>query len=329
MVAELLINQANKPVWFSLENPVDPFIGRSTDLSELKLGQLDNKITIITGPRGMGKSELTRKYAQDIKHDNSSSILWLDAKTHKSLVNSFKDLAVHIGNTLEGKTVTSLLRETFEFFHNRKALFILDHAFSDNIIIKNLQHFLSQVKKVNVIVTSRDEDWNESYKIINLKPFTKENSLEYLRTVLQAEINMAVVNSSALRAAELLENLPLALSKATQHIIHKNTGAMKGQYTIDDYIQDLLNQNLLIEPAPVPQPNDEEIEESIYEKISQESKRIGDQIGQEASNAWETITDEADRTGRRISDEADRTGRRISDEAARIEEQVRNFFSFG
>lgn len=308
---------------------MSPFIGRVSEISELKWGQLENKITILTGPRGVGKTELAKKYAQEMKHDNTSNILWMDSRTHESLINSFKDLAVHVGNSLEGKSMTTILRETFDFFHNRKSIFLLDHASSDNIIIKNLEIFLGKANKVNVIVTSRDENWDESYKQLNLKPFTKDNSLEYIRIVLRKEINMNVLDSSAEKVSELLKYLPLALSKATQYIIQKNTMLVDGEYTIDSYIQDLLQHQLPTEPSTTPAPSDADIEESLLDKIKQESQRIGDQIGDEASNAWETITDESSRVGTQISDEADRTGRRVSEEAARIEEQVRNFFSFG
>lgn len=327
---EHALNEANKPIWFHLENPVTPFIGRKAELSELKWGLLDHPVTVITGPRGMGKSELAKKYAQEVKHDNTTNILWLDSRSHESLINSFKDLAVQIGNKLEEKTMTSILRETFDFFHDRKTVFILDHANSDNIIIKNLQAFLNnKAKKVNVVVTSRDEDWGETYKIVKLPPFTKENAVEYTRVVLTKEINIPIVDSSVELLADLLKHLPLALNKATEYIIHKNTVMIEGQgqYTIEDYIQDLQKLQVTAEPPTAsPEPIDDE---TIMDKIKQETENAAKKIETEAKNAWETITDESGRTWKSISGESDRFGRRVSDEAARWEKSVKDFFSFG
>lgn len=323
------MNQANKPIWFSLHSPVTPFIGRTSELSELKWSLLDTKVTVITGPRGIGKTELARKYAQEVKHDNTSNILWLDSRTHESLISNFKDLAIQIGNSLEDRTITSILRETFDFFHNRKTLFILDHAASDNIIIKNLQAFLNnKAKKVNVIVTSRDEDWGDEYKIIKLPPFTTENSVEYTRVTLSKELNIPMLDSSVVKLGDLLKHLPLALNKATQYIIHKNTIKVDGEYTIEDYIQDLLQLQVTVEP-PATTPQDEITDETIMDKISQESQRVTKQIENEAKAAWETITDESGRTWKNIAGESDRFGKKISDEAARWEKDVKNFFSFG
>lgn len=327
-IAEHIINQANKPIWFSLENPVKPFVGRISELSELKWGQMDNSITVITGPRGIGKTEITRKYAQEVKHDNISNIIWLDASTHDSLINSFKDLVIYIGNSLENKSITSIIRETFEFFHNRRCLFIFDHASSDNIIIQNLRSFHGGAKKISVIITSRDEDWGKGKKIMKLNPFTKDQSVEYLKVVLRKEINMQVLDSSAERVSELLKYLPLALSKAVAYIVQKNTLKVDGEYTVDEYIQDLINHQLPTETTTTTEavPPDDVLEETILDKIKQEGSRIGSQIKNEAANAWETISDESHRFGTSVAKEAENTGQKISEETARWESQVRDLF---
>lgn len=299
-------------------------------MSELQWSLLDKKIVIIHGPRGIGKTELARKYAQNMKHDNTSSILWLDSTTHESLINSFKDLAVDVGKSLEGKSVTAVLRDTFDFFKNRQSIFVLDHASSDNIIIKNLNSLMGRSKRTQILVTSRDDDWDETYRTIKLDPFSKDNSLEYIKVVLRKEINMSVLDATGERLAALLRNLPLALRKATGYIIHKNTIGIDAEYTVEDYIEDLKRKQVEIEVTTAkPAPSDTEVDEGIMEKIEQEGKRIGDQISDGAKEAWEKISDESSRVGTSIANEAERTGKRISNEAARFEEKVRDFFSFG
>lgn len=290
---------------------------------------MDKKITIITGARGVGKTELSRKYAQEMKHDNISNILWLDSTTHDSLISDFKDLAVQIGKTLEAKTLTSVLRETFDFFRNRKTLFILDHASSDNLIVQNLKRFMKDSKAMQIIVTSRDEDWGEEYKILKLKNFQKENSIEYIKKVLKKEIDLTVIDSSADKLSDLVKNLPIALKEATAYIIRKNTVVVSHLYTVDDYIRDYINFELPQQTTTTTQkvPTDTEFEETLVDKLEQEGQRIGNQISSGAKETWEKISDESTRIGGQITGEAARAGERISGEAARVEEQVRNFFS--
>lgn len=330
-IAEHVMREASKPVWFGVQKPVTPFIGRVSELSELRWGRFDGGVVIVAGPRGVGKTELARKYAQEARLDNHTDVIWVDSTTHEAMVGGFKELALNLGYNLADKSVTTVLREVFSHFSHRRAVYVLDHAAFDNVIVRNLATLMGRSHKSLVIITSRHRDWEDSRPTIQLGPFTPAESLEYLKTVLSRDTDITVPDADGAKLAALLKHLPLALANAAAYIAHKNT-QLATEYTVADYTRDLLRNELPAETTPSPSPpppSDDQIDESILDKIKQEGDRVGDQIADGAKEAWEKLSDESTRVGNAIAGEAERTGKRISDEAARVEKQVRDFFSFG
>lgn len=275
--------------------------GRESELTELQLGQPDI-FTVITGPRGIGKTELARRYAQNVKHQNISNIIWFDSTTHETLIESFRDLAVYVGLDLESKSKTSIIRETCEYLRNRPTLLILDHAHNDNIIIKNLEIFIGVTNKVRVIITSRDKEW-EDYKIIKLKQFKKENSIDFIKKVLNKEIQVKVIDSSAEKLSDLLKNLPLALKAATSHIIYKNTVTSERIYSVDDYIRDLLNLDVSLKTTTTTQRpfSDQDFEGVLVDKIKEEGLRLKHRVKNEVKESWELIGQQSKNIGSQIT----------------------------
>ncbi|OXA64315.1 hypothetical protein Fcan01_00508 [Folsomia candida] len=82
---------------FVLQEPISNFIGRKSQLVELQeLFEARNKerfIVHVTGPDGIGKKELCRKFAQKI--DPLIPVSWLNAESSILLVNSLTNLALN------------------------------------------------------------------------------------------------------------------------------------------------------------------------------------------------------------------------------------------
>lgn len=295
LVLEHVLNQANIPVSFRLESPVVPFIGREAEKSELQWAHLDKKIVLLTGPRGIGKSELAKKYAQEIKVDNTSSTIWINSEGHLSFIDAMKDLATTVGINIENKNPTSIIQSVFEHFKNRKTLFIFDNAGDDNVLVNNLPVWIgSNPKFIRVIVTSRSENWDENkFKKIKINAFTPEESKEYIKSAISKEITIVTDDESCGKLAELLHNIPLALSGAVKDIIKHNSLSPDKVYTITDFI-DSFNKKP-IETTVITEvrgPTPEELEDAVSNKIKEEVQRVGDQITDEAKRFGHSVDKE-------------------------------------
>lgn len=296
LVAEHVLNQANIPVSYHMQNPVSPFVGRIAELSEIKWSHVDKKMVVITGPRGVGKSELAKKYAQDFRADNQSSTIWVNSESHLSFRDDFKDLSINIGQKLENKDATTIVTSVLEHFNNRKTLFIFDNAASDNLFVNNLKNWIGKSRFISILVTSRDEDWVDFLQI-KLSHFTKEESKEYIKTALQKDVKMEVSDEECEALSELLVNLPLALSKAVEDIVKKNVLSPEKIYTISDYIRSF-QEPVVHTITEVRQPSPEELEDAVSKKLDEEIKRVGDSVTDGAKRLAHSLKNE----GRRVED---------------------------
>lgn len=304
---------------------VTPFVGRESQLSEIKLFQNDPKLIVITGSRGAGKSELARKYAEEYKKDNVANIIWLNSDSVTSVVDDLKKLATQVGVSLEGKKITQVVREIFHFFKDRKALFIFDAARADNVLLKHLKSFISDETNTKILITSRDLTWDKSiFNPYYLGSFSTSEAVKYIKIALK-DLDIPTDETHCEKLAKSLENLPLALKKSTDYIIKQNSGGHK--YTIDDFVKQLSGQDILSTPAPQPADVDVEIEQDVVQQIKDETEKIGDKIASEATQAWEKVSEGASHIGSQISQGAQTAGREIASAAKSAGHEVKKFFS--
>jgi len=116
------------PIRFNTEDPVGSFIGRKKELQELHIGLQNERQSVIsqmasvTGLGGIGKSELARKYISEYSNDYNGNIVWVNAESEATLVESFRRLAqdrlrISIKN-VDGyeKDIKSIVEEVYVFF---------------------------------------------------------------------------------------------------------------------------------------------------------------------------------------------------------------------
>lgn len=212
-----------------MKKSADPFIGRKTELEEVKKLLETDQLLVITGNKGVGKTELGRKFAEVSKEsDDDISLMWIDAESVDSLTYSFQELANFIGINPNGKVPSEILEEVFDFFKNKKALFIFDGA-GKFYVLNNIKKFVPESSGIKILITSRESDWNRSFKAFQLEPFSLEESLEFLTKYLHLSKENEV---DAKTLAETLQNLPLALSKAARYIQDREG------YTLADFLKD-------------------------------------------------------------------------------------------
>ncbi len=145
-------NQCNLPsisqqeIWFEVRKPVESFTGRRKELQHLhnkvqrNLGKNEHKLTVISqmtcisGLGGIGKSEIARMYARQYGQDYDGNVMWINAETYGTLIESFHRLAKNKLNisikSIDGqeKDINSIVQEVYKYFSKRKSLFIFDNA---------------------------------------------------------------------------------------------------------------------------------------------------------------------------------------------------------
>lgn len=249
------LNLTKSGIKFDLDEPVKYFTGRNFQLEQLHKslckGATVSQFTSISGLSGIGKTELVKKYAQLYSKTYDENIIWIDCESQETIEYSFKYLASAIMKIslfdLNGneKDILSIARDVYAYFSNRKSLFIFDNAESNREIVSILPHFSIKSKNPYVIITSRNQNWDD-INVLSLDVFTKEEAMMFIKNALC--INSYFENDDADDLADILLYNPLALRQAVSYINKKNhilDGLQK--YSTKDYIreyQEKMNSSL-------------------------------------------------------------------------------------
>lgn len=244
-------------VWFDVKPPIQSFLGRKRKLHELhhlsRQTQPENvvfqKMTVICGLGGVGKTQLVAKYIQNYLKEYNYNIVWINAETFESLLSSFTRLACELGIylTVEGnkKDGRTIVNEVYKFFARKTSLFIFDNAnqLCSKDGIQGIYEFLPQEKPNTnipyIFVTSRRRNWGD-IKILNLSTFTKKEAAELIKSLLN--IKGECQSADVAKLSYTLQNLPLALQQATSYILCENSKLRKVKpqdcFTIEDYLKE-------------------------------------------------------------------------------------------
>ncbi|WP_353271775.1 tetratricopeptide repeat protein [Wolbachia endosymbiont (group A) of Nomada goodeniana] len=238
---------------FEVRNPVGSFTGRTEELRELhKLIQKSQGVATvishlasISGLGGIGKTELVRKYIEKHNKDYDNNIIWINAETYETMVQSFLRLAKGLlGVPTEDRDIESIVRDIYAFFAKRKSLFVFDNAEEyrsegqDAGISQFLpSHFLSSDdNKPSVLITSRNQKWGD-IEPLKLGTFTEPESVDFIRKAL--DIKDGSQENEIKNLAETLQHFPLALQQAVAYIKERDV-ALKNvglKFEISDYLK--------------------------------------------------------------------------------------------
>lgn len=233
-------------ILFNLRKPIPSFTGRSRLLSQLHhLLIKDRTIAIIpslssllspppadlnlpssgsqisiSGLGGIGKTQLVLRYAELYAAEYDYNILWIDAETQENIAYSFVKLANKLQLDIKNryaqeKTTEEIVEDIYDYFSDRKSLFILDNVENYRTIEPYLPKSMLG-NKPTLLITSRYTNWKNVASILALDVFTQEETKELAHKLLQLPQDHPIEKINELHT--LLQGLPLALQQAMAYI---------------------------------------------------------------------------------------------------------------
>ena len=186
---------------------------------------------VLSGMRGVGKSQLAAAYARDCEVAGWPLVAWMDASTRGQAVAGLAALAVEMGIDDEGGP-EGLARRCVTRLNSREAdrLVVFDNVedFDD------LAGLIPRGRGVRVLVTTTVSSPGDSAgRLIAVGTFTRPQSVDFIRE----RTGLEEADGPA-RLAEALGDLPVALAQAAATI------KLNGYATIDEYLADLRKYRL-------------------------------------------------------------------------------------
>ncbi|MDG7055408.1 MAG: tetratricopeptide repeat protein [Wolbachia endosymbiont of Menacanthus eurysternus] len=292
---------------FEVRNPVGSFTGRKTELEKLHESIQENQgvatvisqLVSISGLGGIGKTELARKYIEKHSKDYDNNIIWINAATYETMVESFLRLAKGLlGIPTEDRDIESIVRDVYAFFAKRKSLFVFDNAEEyrsegqDAGISQFLpSHFLSSDDdKPSVLITSRNQKWGD-IKALPLGTFTETESIDFIRKAL--DIKDVSQENEIKNLAETLQHFPLALQQAVAYIKERDI-ALKNvglRFEISDYLKRYKEEAEKLLDFKFPKDSDNSYTETTFITWRITINKIKDnpEYGQQAKEILDTI----------------------------------------
>ncbi|MBH5362504.1 ankyrin repeat domain-containing protein [Wolbachia endosymbiont of Kradibia gibbosae] len=236
-------------VWFDVRGPFRLFTGRDEDLGMLHdslqrnpKGAVISYITSISGPGGMGKSQLARKYACKYRRYYDDNVIWIGAENFEAMKDSFLRLARNrlgispkdkYGND---KTIETIVREVYAFFARRRSLFIFDNVQEYKKISKFLPFSLSpDLNKPHILITSHDQELEKGIDVIKLGELEQRDAIEFVKK----GFNILKKDKSQDREIEnlvrRLQCFPLAIQQAISYIEDQR---IIEKFKISDYLKE-------------------------------------------------------------------------------------------
>gem|GEM_PF-730576 len=182
---------------------------------------------VVSGMRGVGKSQLAAAYARECEEAGWSLVVWMDASSREALVAGLAGLAVEMGiDDGKGDPDAAACRCV-----NR-----LNSGEGDRLLVfdnvddfDDLKKLIPHGQGLRVLVTTTVASPGDSAgRLIAVGAFTRPQSVDFIR-----ERTGLDDDAGAARLAEALGDLPVALAQAAATI------KLNGYATLDEYLAEL------------------------------------------------------------------------------------------
>ncbi|KAF0320750.1 kinesin light [Colletotrichum asianum] len=201
----------------------------------------------LVGLGGFGKSQVAIQFAHQV-HDTSpdTSIFWVNASTKATFQDSYRSVA----EALElpdrhdpGVNILALVRDWLQKEDVSRWLMVVDNADDVEMLTKTndqndesmpIASYLPKTGNGKILVTSRS--WDAAEKLTdNGKMILRVEKMETLHALqlLQKKLGQDIDEIAALRLANFLNHIPLALNQAAAYIYRRSRA------TIQSYLDEL------------------------------------------------------------------------------------------
>jgi len=243
-----------------LHPTVNNFSGRTDNLQRLQeiFQSGENNLVAITGQGGMGKSEMVRKFSNDVYKTGEVHCLWLKGSSAKTLTSEVYDLANKLKETVHtSESKHRKLREIMEDIllkMNGRVLVIIDNVDELYTIVEELIFQCKQRDGRLVIITSRlGNVLCGAGELIKLKQLSiKDAKCVFLKSPTFKDTSGHVDTDEDLtQICNKLACFPLALQQSIAYIIQqRRVSFQRAAYGIQHYLKEyeIIARELLARP---------------------------------------------------------------------------------
>lgn len=201
--------------FFSTHNYNPNFTGRDEILADLQKALAQGKPVALVGPDGSGKTQIAVQYAH-VHINEYDFTFWIRARDIATLATDLGELAGQLGLSLVSETdLKEAIKALWGWMEqNRRWLLIFDDLADPDL----LSEYLPITRNGHVIVTSSNAGWDAVASQIDVGPFDRAESVQFL----QKRTGQEDMNSlDAL--AKALGDFPLAMELAGAYISQTGT----------------------------------------------------------------------------------------------------------
>lgn len=219
----LLSNQANEsfpfpiPSFYNISRKNKLFSGREDILNNVFLQLAENNLVFLTGPGGIGKSQIARETVFQAK-SKYELILWFSVNSEYDLVEEFNNAALYYKLIPEKSTDFDGIFSILSAFINRydSSLIIYDGA--DDIPIDFLTTNCFFTNSDIIVTTQNSNVDRDEFPVIPVTTFTLDESKSFLLNNSNTRHQMETDHQIVENLSTALENYPLALEYARAYV---------------------------------------------------------------------------------------------------------------
>jgi predicted ATPase/class 3 adenylate cyclase/Tfp pilus assembly protein PilF len=227
------------------------FLGRSTEIEEIKELLLHHQLLTLTGPGGTGKTRLTIELAEAVEENYRDGIFWVPMTSVWDANDVGSEILKQL--QLQEDPVKSIEEVIVDFFFDKNALLIIDNFEQVLDAAKIIERFLQRCPDLTIMITSRillQISGEREYQVppLLLPDLGISNTMEHLEKIPSVALfreraqasrkNFELTEENISSVAEIcvrLDGLPLAieLAAARSKIFNPNELLLRLQKTMD------------------------------------------------------------------------------------------------